>query len=108
MLFPGDILKQREKNLSRLMDIDLHADVILAPHHGSSSSSTKVFLEKVSPASVVISCGWRNRYGFPDDKVLKRYNAMGINIFRTDENGAVFVSSDGKNYKINTFTGFEL
>ncbi|MEN8212524.1 MAG: DNA internalization-related competence protein ComEC/Rec2, partial [Thermodesulfobacteriota bacterium] len=103
MLFPGDILKQREKNLSRLTGIDLHSDVILAPHHGSASSSTKVFLEKVSPASVIISCGWHNRYGFPDDKVLKRYNAMGINIFRTDENGAVFVSSDGNNYKINTF-----
>ena len=107
MLFPGDVLKQREKNLSKQMDIDLHSDVILAPHHGSSSSSTKVFLEKVSPASVIVSCGWQNRYGFPDDKVLKRYNAMGINIFRTDEHGAVSISSDGNNYKINTFTGFE-
>jgi competence protein ComEC len=103
MLFPGDILQQREKNLSRLMGIDLHSDVILSPHHGSSSSSIKVFLEKVSPVSVVISCGWHNRYNFPDNKVLKRYNAMGINIFRTDENGAVFVSSDGKNHTIKTF-----
>jgi len=90
------------------MDNDLHSDVILAPHHGSSSSSTKVFLEKVSPASVIVSCGWQNRYGFPDDKVLKRYNAMGINIFRTDENGAVFISSDGNNYKINTFSWFSI
>lgn len=108
MLFPGDILQQREKKLSKLTDIDLHADVVLSPHHGSSSSSTKVFLEKVSPASVIVSCGWNNRYGFPDDKILNRYNAMGINIFRTDENGAVFISSDGNNYKINTFTDFEL
>jgi len=107
MLFPGDILKQREKNLSKSMDIDLHADVILAPHHGSSSSSTKVFLEKVSPANVIVSCGWHNRYGFPDGKVLKRYNAMGINVFRTDEHGAVFISSDGNNYKIDTFTSIE-
>ncbi len=105
MLFPGDILQLREKNLSRRMDMDLDSDVMLAPHHGSLSSSSKIFLEKVSPSSVIISCGWQNRYGFPDEKVLKRYRAMGINIFRTDENGAVFVSSSGSDYTLNSYAG---
>ncbi len=103
ILFPGDILKLREKNLSEKNDIDLSSNILLAPHHGSFSSSSKVFLEKVLPSSVIISCGWHNRYGFPDQKVLKRYKNMGIAIFRTDENGAVFVSSDGDDHKIETF-----
>ena len=103
MLFPGDILKSRETNLSGKTDSSLHADVMLAPHHGSSSSSTKIFLEKVHPSSVIISCGWQNRYGFPDLDVLQRFKDRQINIFRTDENGAVMVVSDGKNYKIKPF-----
>ncbi|MCK5687247.1 DNA internalization-related competence protein ComEC/Rec2 [bacterium] len=103
MLFPGDILKLREHDLSKKSNIDLNCDVMLAPHHGSSSSSSKIFLEKVHPLSVIISCGWNNKYGFPDHNVLKRYKDIGTKIFRTDENGAVGVSSDGETYKIETF-----
>jgi competence protein ComEC len=103
MLFPGDILKLREKNLSGNTESGLYSNVMLAPHHGSSSSSTKIFLEKVHPSSVIISCGWQNRYGFPDLDVLKRLKKRKIDIFRTDENGAVMVLSDGENYKIKPF-----
>ncbi len=103
MLFPGDILELREKNLSKRINFDLHSDVMLAPHHGSSTSSSKVFLEKVLPISVIISCGRHNKYGFPDFNVLKRYQNIGTKIFRTDEKGAVFISSDGETYKIETF-----
>ena len=103
MLFPGDILKLREKNLSGNSESGLSSNVMLAPHHGSSSSSTKIFLEKVHPSSVIISCGWQNRYGFPDLDVLKRLKKRKIDIFRTDENGAVMVLSDGENYKIKPF-----
>ena len=103
ILFPGDILELREKNLSKKNHIDLSSDIMLAPHHGSFSSSSKVFLEKVHPSSVIISCGRHNRYGFPSQKVLKRYKTMGIDIFRTDKHGALFVSSDGKNNKIKIF-----
>ena len=105
MLFPGDILKLREINLSKINNPDLHSDILLSPHHGSSTSSNKFFLDKVLPKSVIISCGWHNRYGFPHTKVMKRYNKMGINIFRTDEDGAVFISSDGKNHNIRTHKG---
>jgi len=105
MLFPGDILSLRETNLSSIDNHDLHSDVLLSPHHGSSTSSSKFFLDKVLPGSVIISCGWHNRYGFPHTEVLKRYNKMGINIFRTDEDGAVFISSDGRNHNIRTHKG---
>ena len=103
MLFPGDILNHREKNLSHNSDINLYADILLSPHHGSLTSNTKIFLNKVLPKAVIISCGRHNRYGFPKDKVLKRYQKMDIQIFRTDRNGAIFISSDGINHEIKPF-----
>lgn len=105
MLFPGDILWRREKRLSHRQDLDLHSKILLSPHHGSCSSSTKVFLDKVRPKSVVISCGWRNKYGFPHEPVLKRYRDMGIRIFRTDEDGAIVISSNGKTHMITPHKG---
>lgn len=102
MLFPGDIQTRREKALLN-NNIDLNSDIILSPHHGSSRSSTEAFLNKVHPKTMIISCGWRNRYGFPHYKVLKRCKKQGIKIFRTDEDGAIFISSDGKNHVITTY-----
>ena len=105
MLFPGDILSARETSLSAAKPLDLNADILLSPHHGSATSSTQFFLDKVQPKSVIISCGWRNRYGFPHAGVLKRYTEMGMHIFRTDEDGAILISSDGKQYDIKTNKG---
>jgi len=105
MLFPGDILAAREKNLVKAKDVTLHSDILLAPHHGSSSSSTDVFLDKVQAKSVIISCGRNNQYKFPHPDVLKRYNDMGIRIFRTDTDGAIFISSDGSDPIIKTHKG---
>ena len=102
MLFPGDILNNREKNLSNNTDINLDSNILLSPHHGSTTSSTKVFLDKIKPGIVIISCGRHNRYGFPHDKVLKRYKKFGIQIFRTDTDGAIFISSDGKHFSTKT------
>ncbi|MCP3875848.1 MAG: DNA internalization-related competence protein ComEC/Rec2 [Desulfobacteraceae bacterium] len=103
MLFTSDILRQREKKLSEKKHLNLHANIMQSPHHGSATSSNKFFLDKVQPKSVIISCGWRNRYGFPHYKVLKRYKEKGANIFRTDKDGAIFISSDGNNYYILTY-----
>lgn len=105
MLFPGDVLLHREESLTAGESFELHSDIMLSPHHGSSTSSGKFFLDKVRPKSVIISCGRHNRYNFPHDEVLKRYNEKGIGIFRTDTDGAVFISSDGKNYNIKSYKG---
>lgn len=105
MLFTGDISKKIEKHLSDKYFSNLKADIMLAPHHGSSTSSSEIFLDKVAPKSVIISCGFKNRYGFPHDKVLKRYDRMKKKVFRTDQDGAVFINSDGKEYIIKTYKG---
>lgn len=105
ILFPGDILKERELALVRQQGLDLTSNILVSPHHGSISSSQKKFIDMVNPESVVISCGYGNRYGFPHPKVLKRYLDKGSRIFRTDLDGAITISSDGIGYDILTHKG---
>ena len=99
-LFPGDIMAYAEKELIAIAGDELKSTVILAPHHGSKTSSTELFLDKVRPELVIISSGWNNRFGFPHSLVLKRYRERDCRILRTDSHGAVTISTDGKSLKI--------
>ncbi len=100
MLFAGDIMTTREQILADSQGGRLDSDILLCPHHGSQSSSNDFFLEKVSPESVIISCGFANRYGFPHSLVLNRYMDRKCRIFRTDIHGAVTISVRGGTYNI--------
>jgi len=102
MLFPGDIEEKREKKLVHTKDFSLKSDILMAPHHGSCSSSSELFLDKVGPSGVIISCGYMNRHKFPCRTVLKRYRRNRISIFRTDLMGAVTLQSDGVGYAVKT------
>ena len=102
MLFTGDIGRPREIELVQTVPIPLAAPVIMAPHHGSRSSGSKIFLDCVNPESVIVSCGYRNRYGFPHSDVLNRYKTLKTKVYRTDIHGAVTVTSSGTGYEINT------
>ncbi|MDO8438686.1 MAG: DNA internalization-related competence protein ComEC/Rec2, partial [Telluria sp.] len=68
---------------------ELRADVLLAPHHGSGTSSTVGFLKAVRPSMAVFQVGYRNRYRHPKREVYDRYRDMGIERLRTDQTGAV-------------------
>jgi competence protein ComEC len=103
MLFPGDILSGRERLLAGRMPRHLSATILLAPHHGSNSSSTRVFLDRVDPETVVVSCGFKNPYRFPHPEVIHRYAQKGIQVFRTDRHGAVTITSDGRDYRTAPF-----
>lgn len=105
LLFPGDILREREMALARKKGLNLKSSLLISPHHGSLTSSSKIFLDKVKPESVVISCGVGNPYGFPHPDVLERYQNRGYKVFRTDINGAVTISSDGIDTNILTCKG---
>ena len=59
------------------------------PHHGSSTSSTPDFLAAVAPHHAVVPAGYRNRFGHPRAEVLARYAALGVQVLRTDLDGAV-------------------
>jgi competence protein ComEC len=89
ILLAGDIEAAQESSLVLGGAQRLRADVLLAPHHGSGTSSTAAFLAAVRPAVAVFQVGWRNRYHHPKDAVWLRYGALGIRRLRTDEAGAV-------------------
>jgi competence protein ComEC len=98
-LFPGDIEAAAEKHLVERYGTLLKSTILAAPHHGSGTSSTPAFLERVSPRCVAISAGYRNRYHAPHASVLARYRALGARIYRTDLQGAVIFRSDGWRYR---------
>lgn len=103
ILFPGDIMVPAEAELVSTQGTSLDANVLIAPHHGSKSSSSDVFLEAVSPEVVIVSCGWKNRFHFPHEVVLEKYHSLGLDVYRTDMDGAVFITTDGKKLKIQSF-----
>lgn len=93
-VFTGDAEARTEKDIFNT-GIDLKADVFKAGHHGSETSNSEALLDAVNPDCAVISCGKGNQYGHPDLSVLKLFQAHGIQIFRTDEQGTVIAKSDG-------------
>ena len=100
-LFPGDIMIDAEKELVKMAGPELGCDVLLAPHHGSRSSSSQLFLNRVQPEVTVISAGWKNRFRFPHASVLAAYQNHGCRIFRTDLNGAIIITTDGNHLTVN-------
>jgi competence protein ComEC len=104
-LFPGDIMSMAEKDLAASKCKLLQSSILLAPHHGSASSSTENLLACVEPEVVVVSAGWKNRFNFPQEVVMKRYQKMGCRIFRTDIHGALMIISDGKEMTIQATRG---
>lgn len=95
-LFTGDIKAMGESELIRVAGKLLKSNVVIVPHHGSKTSGSKEFIDKVNPEIAVISAGWKNRYKFPHPVVVDRFEKKRCDIYRTDQNGAVEMSTDGK------------
>ena len=89
VLLSGDIEAAAEAALLKRHGERLSADVLLAPHHGSRTSSTPAFLAAVGADTVILPVGYRNRFRHPNAEVLGRYEAMGAEVRRTDRDGAV-------------------
>lgn len=94
-LFTGDAEKISETEMLS-KNFDLSADVLKVGHHGSSSSSSKEFLDKVNPKIAVISCGKNNKYGHPHHETLTELKNRKVQIYRTDVDGSIVLLSDGK------------
>jgi competence protein ComEC len=104
ILLTGDIEREAERSLAPRLSL-APIVVLKAPHHGSATSSTDPFIRAARPRAVVFSAGRRNPFGHPHPAVLERYRALGVEIFRTDVDGAVVVDSDGKAATVRTYTG---
>ena len=96
-LFTGDISGSVEKRLGDEID----SDVLKVGHHGSKTSTSEGFLEKVSPMIAVISAGRNNSYGHPHPEVLERLKS--IEILRTDTYGDIKILNDGKRFSFPQF-----
>ena len=99
-LLTGDLESEGEK---RLIDnnTDIKSEILKVGHHGSKSSSSQEFLEKIKPEISIISVG-KNSYGHPNQDVLDRLNIIKSKIFRTDESGSIEINTDGKTYSVRT------
>jgi competence protein ComEC len=101
---PGDIGREGEDAVApRVTRAPL--TVLKAPHHGSASSSTSAFLDAVHPAAVVFSEGRGNHFGHPAPVVIQRYRDHQAVIFRTDEDGAIVLDTDGRRVTFSTWSG---
>lgn len=85
----------------------LPADVLKVAHHGSRTSTTPAFLDAVRPRLALVSAGARNPFGHPHAEVLQRLRASGALVLRTDEDGSVTVSTDGRRLWVRTARGLE-
>jgi competence protein ComEC len=94
-LFVGDAEEEAEQDILS-SGLSVEADVLKVGHHGSRTASSKSFLQAVSPTYAVISCAEDNSYGHPHAETLNNLRAMGVELFRTDEQGTIVATSDGK------------
>jgi competence protein ComEC len=100
-LFTGDMEEEREQKLLEEYP-RLQADVLKAGHHGSKTSTSEAFLQKIQPKTAIISVGQKNRYGHPHKEVLQRLKKQGITIWRTDQEGAITYTFRGETGTFHT------
>jgi competence protein ComEC len=93
VLLEGDAEKEVERRIARLYHP--HADLLKVGHHGSATSTTPEILNAVAPSFAIISVGYRNSFGLPKPDVLRRLQAAGVRVYRTDLDGAVTFYLDG-------------
>ena len=102
LLFTGDIEEEAEKDLiAKYKDTNiLKANIIKVAHHGSKTSTTQEFLDKVSPEIALIGVGENNKFGHPNEEIINRLEQKNIEIYRTDEMGEIELKISSKCIKI--------
>lgn len=108
-LFTGDAEDVSEGEILQ-KQLDIQADVLKVGHHGSHSSTTQEFLDKVNPTYAIISCGKENDYGHPHKETLDKLNKKGVKVLRTDLSGTIIATSDGAeiSFNVNSDSNLEL
>lgn len=103
-LFTGDAQSSNEQDMIE-EGYDLSADVLKLGHHGSHTSTSDEFLDKVNPKYAVVSCGKGNDYGHPHKETVTKLKNRNIPLYRTDEDGTIVCTSDGTSIKFNCKPG---
>ena len=106
VLLQGDSPQIIEKYLIKLDKISpfssLKSDILKAGHHGSKTSTSSEYVDIVSPYYAIISAGKDNKYGHPDQEILKTLKDKDVQILRTDELGTIIFTSDGRDFTYKT------
>lgn len=103
VLLSGDIEAEQERRLINAYGLKLKSDVLVAPHHGSLTSSTEAFVNQVLPKITVFTLGRNNRWGFPKKAVTDRYKKTGRTVYRSDHHGAVTIHSHAEGMSIDSY-----
>ena len=104
IVLTGDIGRDVEHEIAPLFAPSA-LRVVKVPHHGSLTSSSGEFISALAPRAAIFSVGRSNSFGHPAPEVIDRYREAGAQIFRTDQDGAVTVDTDGRALEIRTFMG---
>lgn len=96
LILTGDIESSAEQSLLQTLPELLNADVLIAPHHGSKSSSSAPFLAAVHPSIAIFTSGYLNRFDHPKPEVLERYRQVGSQPYRSDSDGAILLNFSSK------------
>ncbi len=103
ILLPADIEKEAENEIvSRYSDL-LHTNILVAPHHGSKTSSSEGFLDAVAPELVLFPAGWLNRYHHPAQRVMQRLAERGIESRTTGECGSLIVRAQQRGLSVESW-----
>lgn len=97
LLLSADIEKKTEMYLVKHQFDKLKSTYLVAPHHGSKTSSSQDFLNVVNPEYIFVPVGFRNRYKMPHSSVLQRYNERDVPVYETYKTGAISVKFGQKN-----------
>ncbi|WP_367155551.1 DNA internalization-related competence protein ComEC/Rec2 [Methylomonas sp. HYX-M1] len=103
VLFSGDIERAAEDSLTSGYGGSLASTILIAPHHGSKTSSSPAFLQQIKPAWVLIPAGHANRFGFPHPAVNARYQQLGASVLITGRSGAIVASVTGNHLDMQTW-----
>ena len=101
-LLTGDIEQHAEEKLVE-EGVPLAADFLKVPHHGSKTSSTAAFLAAVAPHTAAVSVGQANPFGHPAETVVNRYESDGIELLRTDREGAITAITNGQTISVQDY-----
>jgi competence protein ComEC len=103
VMLTGDISAAVERGLPLATRQRLR--ILKAPHHGSRTSSSAALVGEWLPQAVVVSVGRGNTFGHPSPEVVARYDRYGVDVFRTDKDGAIALETDGREVDLKTATG---
>ena len=103
ILIAGDIEYAQEQKLIRANKNDLESTILVAPHHGSSTSSSVSFVDAVAADHVIFTTGYLNRWKFPRSEIVERFLESGSQIYQTDKNGAITIQCSSDDCELHKY-----